>query len=266
METTKPATETVEAQPTGQRFRFSILTIFLITAIVGLALAYSQSRSQLLDVRDELTQTRKTYELLNVTDDSQIYVRPLRVPAEKMWQWRVYLPEGAQYQIKYDYNSIPPKDPKPTTRTSLTLSPGHYVITQMFANEPDHHIAKWRSTLSAIGPHANTRVVSRLMRNDVRWLDAKVIGEDGRFLRHVLTSDEDGTSGERVTFRITPEVPSLSALHYSQIECAADQPVELLRWEVLDYEPERQSDLDFHLPFEIFRLWIEREPPPKPSP
>ncbi|WDI40186.1 hypothetical protein [Bremerella sp. P1] len=262
METNEPPTEHVETQPTGCRFRFSILTILLVTTVVGLSLAYFRSRSDLLDAQAELTDVRQTYELIDVEDNQKIYVRMMKVPASNMWQWRVFLPEGSRYRIKFDYNSIPPKTPKPATRSNLTLSPGTYVITQMFIFEPASNASKWKFNLAATGPYADVRASGRVPREELSWLEAEML-PSGDF---VLPSTEESKPGKKVRFNVIPSVElALPMSAYDQTSHDADQEVDLMRWEVDEpRNPVGQEPSDY-LPLEVFRLWIEREPPPKVS-
>lgn len=262
MEPAKPITDAAEPRSTRRRFRFSLLTILLVTTIVGLSLAYFRSRSELLDAQAKLREVRQNYDVIDVQDDTKIYVRPMKVPADNMWQWRVYLPEGDRYHIKFDYNSIPPKTPKPATRSNLTLSPGMYVITQMFVFDPDSTTPVWKFHLSATSPYGDVRNSGVLPRKEVSWLEAKYIGTG----QHLLPETEDGEPRRTVAFNIDPLFgEAVPARAYQQTTHEHDEEVELLRWEVDEpLNPVGQEPVDY-LPLEVFRLWIERVTPPKVS-
>ncbi|QDU77217.1 hypothetical protein Pan97_42790 [Bremerella volcania] len=261
METNNPPADATESQPLRRRFRFSVLTILLVTAIVGLSLAYFRSSSELLDAKAKLNDLRRTYELIDVKDNEKIYVLPMKVPATDMWQWRVYLPEGARYCIHFDYNSIPPKTPKPTTRSKLTVSPGTYVITQMFTLEPTSKTPKWRFNLSALGPYANVQARGSIPREELRWLEADM-RPNGDF---VLPSTEEGVPGKKVKFHIDPDIESMLPNAFQQTKHEPDQAVDLLRWEVDEPRNPLGQEPSDYLPLEVLRLWIEREKPPKVS-
>jgi len=250
-------------EPKPRRFRFSILTILLVTAIVGLSLAYFRSRSELLDTQAELNQVRTNYQLLDIQDESRIYVKPLRTPADKMWQWRVHLPEGDQYKIRHAYNSVPPGAPNAASRSYLTLSPGTYVITQMFVFDPNAKIPKWNFHLAATGPYLNTRSTGGVFRQDVRWLEADEL-PSGEF---VVPSNEEDHPGRTFAFHSTPTIEMNTPLSaYQQTEHDPAQEVVLLQWEVTEpQQPTDQPPVDY-LPLEVFRLWIERDTPQAAEP
>lgn len=261
METPEPS-QPPATQTKKWGFRFSILTILLVTAIVGLTLAYFQVQWQLADRNAQLKQIRRDYQLLEVNDKSKIYVLPLKVPGDNMWQWRVHLPEGSEYHIKSNYDSIPPKNPIPKTRSSLTLPPGTYVITQMFVFDPSGQLPRWRFHLAASSPYANAHAGGSVYRNEVAWLEAEGL-PSGEF---TLPGESDDQPGRIVRFKINPDPRgTMSPAVAVQAGYDADQKVELLRWEVLDaVDPAGQEPVDY-LPLEVFRLWIEREPLPTVS-
>ncbi|PQO41812.1 hypothetical protein C5Y96_00110 [Blastopirellula marina] len=244
------------------RFRFSILTILLVTAIVGLSLAYFQSQWQLADRNAQLKQMRRDYQLLDVIDKSKIYVRPLKVPADNMWQWRVHLPEGSTYQIKNNYDSIPPKTPKPAARSSLTLSPGTYVITQMFVFDPTLALPQWRFLLAVDNPYVSLQAGGSVSREDVPWLEARGLPSG----EYTLPGESNNQPGRKVGMVVDNNLYiNLRTATISDIDYEPDEEVPLLLWKVDEpLSPADQEPVDY-LPLEVFRLWIEREPQPDGS-
>lgn len=255
--------ESVEQPKRSRRFRFSILTILFVTTIVGLSLAYFRSRGELLDAQAKLTEIRRAYDPLEIDDPKKIHVRRLNVPAENMWQWRVYLPEGDRYRLKFDYNSVPPKTPKPTTRSNITLSPGMYVVTQMFLFEPGSTAPVWKFHLAATGPYGDVRASGFVPREEASWLETDELSTGGDVL---LPPTEAGKPRQKVRIKVEPGFDiGLPVSPYTLIENESDQQFQLLRFEVDEpLNPVGQEPVDY-LPLEVFRLWIERVTPPKVS-
>ncbi len=244
MQPTPPTPDAETSRPIGRRFRFSILTLLLVTAIAGISLAYFRARSDLIQAQARLTDIRQTYQLIDVQDETKIYVRPMKSPADNMWQWRVYLPEGDQYRVSFATSMLgQPNDP--ASEPHMILSPGTYVISQMFTADQSTGSPKWKFQLSAIGPHADVQI------------SGKVYPSEG-------TPPEKKEAVRKGSFHVMPDFTmSSDAASYQQTEHAPDQPVNLMLWDIDEprfqgFEPVLGIGLSPML--NIFLLSIEREP------
>lgn len=244
MQPTPPTPDADTSRPTGRRFRFSILTLLLVTAIAGTSLAYFRARSDLVQAQARLTDIRQTYQLIDVQDETKIYVRPMKSPATHLWQWRVYLPEGDQYRVSFAKNMLgQPNDP--ANEPHMILSPGTYVISQMFNADQSTGFPKWKFQLSAIGPHADVQI------------SGKVYPSEG-------TPPEKKESVRKGGFHVMPDfTTSSAAASYQQTEHALDQQVDLMLWDIDEpsfkgFEPLIRGGPPPMM--NIFLLSIEREP------
>ncbi len=98
-------------------------------------------------LESENAKYRNELGILEITDPSQIHaIRLERKTGSDVSQYRVYLPKGRAYELKYSYAPIPKTGlPKPTG--SIHLSPGESLID--FAIEPQYDHKTGETTSSA---------------------------------------------------------------------------------------------------------------------
>ena len=131
--------------------KFSLVSIFLITKIVALSIAYFSSQTRLSATRAELTKLRNDYKVLNPSRPELI--RSIAIPAFKrnQWQWKIDLPDSNRYVLRIAYDDIPAQG-IPTSVLPLvspTLPSEEFLLTATVLNENGRWKINWRTeTLS----------------------------------------------------------------------------------------------------------------------
>lgn len=90
------------AQPSRFRFRFSLLTMFVVMVITVLAWSHWVTSWRLFD----LQQRFQNEQGLTIEDDQKIYVLGEHTYVPRTWQWKVYLPPGI-YEVGSNVISVP---------------------------------------------------------------------------------------------------------------------------------------------------------------
>jgi hypothetical protein len=100
-------------------FRFSLLTVALLMAIVGLSLALFLSQTRLRKLEAESKRLKDQFGELTITDPSQVHVIAVPTPDAMHRRWRVYLPGGHDFGIypyrgSLDAKGLPPPNAHPS--------------------------------------------------------------------------------------------------------------------------------------------------------
>jgi len=129
--------------------RFSLLSLLGLIAISALFVALfamvgerAKWKAQTETLREELRQLRQANQLLDIQDPSKIYVCAMISPFDRMHCWRVHLPEGSEYRVKYTWQDLPPsRSPHAVAgpHSGMKLPPGTYTISQMFQFTPSQN-------------------------------------------------------------------------------------------------------------------------------
>ncbi|CAE7739483.1 unnamed protein product, partial [Symbiodinium microadriaticum] len=168
--------------------RFSILSLLGMTALFALVVALfamigerAKWKEQTLTLREEVRQLREANELLDVVDPKKIYVRAMASPFPRMGQWRVHLPKGSDYRLKYDWKDLPPdRDPHHVYRpySGMKIPPGTYTIAQTFQFTPATNNSEWHVNITVSGPGFGGRVRHGLPVDAPSWLVANEVSKD----------------------------------------------------------------------------------------
>ncbi|MBA2117632.1 hypothetical protein [Bremerella alba] len=256
MNTTDQAT----TNPSPRPLRFSILALLGLMTVCALFVALfamigerAKWKAQTVTLREELRQLRQANQLLNVVDPRKIYVCAMVSPFERMGRWRVHLPEGRDYRVKYDWKDLPP-DRDPTNKyhpvSGIKLPPGTYTISQTFQFTPSQNKSQWRICITASKPGHGGRIRHGLPVNAPSWLVANNVGRN----QFELPPLSEGETPQRISFRTSGPV-----LNTPQSEFDFDEQVSLVTYEA--YDPSSPSQTSGKLlPQEVFHLWIEKEP------
>ncbi|MHC2070136.1 hypothetical protein ACYFX5_21905 [Bremerella sp. T1] len=256
-------TETAPAQrPANSQglLRFSILSLLGMTALFALVVALfamigerAKWKEQTLTLREEVRQLREANELLDVVDPKKIYVRAMASPFPRMGQWRVHLPKGSDYRLKYDWKDLPPdRDPHHVYRpySGMKIPTGTYTIAQTFQFTPATKNSEWHVNITVSGPGFGGRVRHGLPVDAPSWLVANEVSKD-QFQLPPLSDDRPSPT---ISFRATGAM-----LNTPQSEFDANEEVVLFKYEAHAAPPKHEASSDL-LPQEVFRLWIEKEP------
>jgi hypothetical protein len=95
------------SQPRTWRPRLSLLTALLLMTIVGMAIVLVQLWFEVDPLRAELRELRNEVGRLSIDDPTQFHAIQVRSDNEYVWKWRVWIPEGREYQINLSTESIP---------------------------------------------------------------------------------------------------------------------------------------------------------------
>ena len=125
--------------------KISLVSIFLITTIVALLIAFYSSQTQLSATRAELTKLRNDYKVLNPSRPD--LVRSIAVPAFKrnQWQWKIDLPDSNRYVLRMAYDDIPAQG-MPTSVLPLVspaLPSEEFLLTATVLNENGRWKMNW---------------------------------------------------------------------------------------------------------------------------
>jgi hypothetical protein len=84
--------------PPRRRPRFSLLTMLLLTTIVGLGIVVALQWRQIEPLRREVRELRGEVGRLTIDDPKKAYAIFVPTVEGNHWRWRVYLPPGAEYR------------------------------------------------------------------------------------------------------------------------------------------------------------------------
>ncbi len=117
--------------------------------IVGLAIVTIRLYREVRPLRAEVRQLRDEVGVLSVDDPTKVYAIGVRTSPDYIWKWRVWIPEGHAYLLKYAGETIP-KSGIPTARGYITLSsPGETWV--QFKISPAEGATRWDGSLAAPG-------------------------------------------------------------------------------------------------------------------
>jgi hypothetical protein len=116
------------APPSGKRFRFSLGTLLFMTAILALAVTVWQLYGELVPLRAEVRRLRDEVGELSMDDKAKLYAIRVRAGEDFTWKWRVWVPEGRAYEIRYAGDQIPKQGfPRATGMISFNQPGEHWI-------------------------------------------------------------------------------------------------------------------------------------------
>jgi hypothetical protein len=105
----------------------SLLTAMLLITITGMAIRIVQLRLEVDPLRRDLRVLRKSLGQLSIDDESKLHALAVPTLQDLTWSWRVWIPEGRQITLHYQWGNVPRKG-VPSKRNSVTLPPGEQSI------------------------------------------------------------------------------------------------------------------------------------------
>jgi len=91
----------------GARRRFSLRSLLAVTAFVAMAIVIWQLYTELAPLRAEVRRLRDEVGELSIDDEAKLYAIRVRAGEDMTWKWRVWVPEGRAYEIRYVGDQIP---------------------------------------------------------------------------------------------------------------------------------------------------------------
>ena len=83
------------------RVRVSMLNLLLFCTVFAMGVALWRNGREIVPLRAELKTLRKELGYFYVEDRSRIHFLESGVPTGTQWRWRIYLPPGNDYQLRY---------------------------------------------------------------------------------------------------------------------------------------------------------------------
>ena len=122
--------------PRGQswRPRFSLLSTLLLMTIVGLAIVTARLWREIGPLRAEVRQLRDEVGVLSIDDPTKLCAIRVRTPEDYTWKYRIWIPEGRSYALKYSGESIP--------KTGIPKANGYTTFSQSGAMWIEYRIKR----------------------------------------------------------------------------------------------------------------------------
>ena len=237
-------------------FRFSLLTILLITTIVALTASHISLSRERARLQTNLDEIRRDNQVMVVQDRTKVHVLPVSVPFTPLRQWRIFLPEGSDYHLCSEARGI--GQPKAAT-VKLTLSSGFHTIWQVvevneaLSNRSTSRI-EVRSDRSANTPRNGNWYQHRdfqLPADCTKWLSMVT----NHTPRYRVRKSEDGSADRIIGVRSAELV-----VHKGLCQFDVDEKISLIRHEAYDNTVWPVAPEDDGLPQPIFQMWIEKAP------
>jgi len=106
------------------RLRFSLLTVLLVTTIVGMAIVLVMQWRQLGPLREENRRLRAETGQLTIDDPKKAYAVTIPSFDDNVWRWRVHLPPGRTYWLHEASGVLSPKtDDRSWSRADVLAGP-----------------------------------------------------------------------------------------------------------------------------------------------
>jgi hypothetical protein len=145
------------------RLRFSLLTILLVTTIVGLAVVVVMQWREVIPLRTAVRKLRDEVGALSIEDPTKIHAIQVRTDEKLLWKWRVWIPEGEIVDVHMLWGDVP-RTGYPKSRTSSRLEPGENWLTLKVVRDSANGI--WMAELNRRGGG-----VSQSIPDEAAWFD-----------------------------------------------------------------------------------------------
>src|SRR5262245_50588271 len=89
--------------------RMSLATAFLLMTILGLSIVTFQLWREVAPLRKQVRSMRSELGLLNIDDPAVAQAIQLGTREVDHWRWRIYLPDGGDYELFVYDGKIPPR-------------------------------------------------------------------------------------------------------------------------------------------------------------
>ncbi|PHR90942.1 MAG: hypothetical protein COA78_34275 [Blastopirellula sp.] len=129
--------EAVPAKSSSPKLlQFSVLTIMLLTAAVGVWVAQIQTAEQTELMRLEIPNLQKAARELIIVDPNQYTAVQHHMTWNDDFRWRIYLPEGHRYQLAFATEKIDSNNLVEPFDTQV-VEPGEYELELQYKREKD---------------------------------------------------------------------------------------------------------------------------------
>lgn len=224
------------------RFRFSVLSLMLTAAVVGLAISLWQTSLTLDDARKQVRQLREKYHLLASDDPSKISVLFQETHFKGEWEWRIALPDvWDEYELVCQVGDLPLDGTLPDSGNRVRLQPtsdGHWELSLVGAVMHESGFAFRRSPSLP------------LSAEQVWWMEYDCVSlpaaPRGELFRH------RDSSSERLFY------PKITGIFFEeQFSYSPENPLILFEQRIIDYD-EKGSSVGAKQPEGGMMIWIQR--------
>lgn len=87
------------------RLRFSIGALLLVVVMAALAAALVVEKRRYAALEKHADGIKREFGHIDVIDPSKIHLRMLRCDAQNTWQYRLFVPDDAQYVVEFYHNT-----------------------------------------------------------------------------------------------------------------------------------------------------------------
>ena len=140
------------------RISFSILNLILITAIVGLSIAWYNARKEVDKLQPMVDKLIKQAYPLEIIDDTKVNIRAVPTGSEMTWKYRIFVPKGIEVPIYFN-SQILSKDTTPGIEIATKFPQGEESLLTIFVRENPLESKPGRSRYTAyinVGVDENT--------------------------------------------------------------------------------------------------------------
>lgn len=131
------------------RPRLSLLSLLLLMTIVGMAIVIARLWHEVGPLRAEVRKLRDEVGALSIDDPKKVYAIQVRMTPDYVWKWRVWVPEGRSYLLKYAGENIPKAGiPKPNGFITVNKSGETWV---QYNISPEAAATRWAGSLQTPG-------------------------------------------------------------------------------------------------------------------
>lgn len=109
-------------ESTPRRFRFSLLNLLLLTAILVLSLTVGRLWNELRPLREDVKRLRAEVGELDIEDPKLVHAITARTYQQRVWRWKIWCPAGKSVVVRmasHDIPADPTAFPKPDGRLHL---------------------------------------------------------------------------------------------------------------------------------------------------
>ncbi|WP_147274312.1 hypothetical protein [Bremerella cremea] len=252
-QTKRHENEIAPVSPARWRLRFSILSLMLLLAVVGLAISNWQISQKLIEAKEEVAQLRRTHHLLAPADPAKIQVLLQETNLAGEWQWRIALPAGDSYEVACQVGSMPQQGFPSQAQNCVSLPGGEeFLVTVRLQHAGEQ---KWETTIVGTLIHEMGFAFRRnrslpIPDEDAWWMQYDRVqfplAPRGELFKH------PNQFGDRVFY-----FKNKGVFDVEQISFPSDKPVVLFEQRVLDYD-EKGNPTEAKNPSDGMMIWLQR--------
>ena len=170
-QTTSPAASASQsAAPAKRRWRlqFSLATLLCATLLAGTVVLFVLVQPELNRLREENKNLKVQVGVITVLDPDKIHVLPLKMLNDKMWRWRIFIPDHPRFLIYYSASVPNTGFPRQDGSTGGFALPCTGQFTLDLALSTDSH-GDWQFALGVPGDRLGP--VPILGEGNGKWLN-----------------------------------------------------------------------------------------------